>query len=160
MRTKTQSTWYLLLCKQWLCNVKKLIKLTLNSTQNSQETQKAQKDQKTSFPKESVENADFYKPILNKIMTMHEWCVEYNFIAPLKLCNIICIGWFHTGMQGCNLKALFCAIEPSFQQEVLSLSVVFCALFKFKHISSFQISWNTSSLLQTCQPKIFKTWRF
>ena len=28
--------------------------------------------QKTSFPKESVENADLYKPILNKIMTTHE----------------------------------------------------------------------------------------
>ena len=25
-----------------------------------------------SFPKESVENVDFYKPILNKIMTTHE----------------------------------------------------------------------------------------
>ena len=35
-------------------------------------TQKAQKNKKTSFPKESVENADFYKPALNKIMTTHE----------------------------------------------------------------------------------------
>ena len=33
---------------------------------------KAQKDKKTSFPKESVENADLYKPILNKLMTAHE----------------------------------------------------------------------------------------
>ena len=31
--------------------------------------QKAQKYKKTSFPKESVENADLYKPVLNKIMT-------------------------------------------------------------------------------------------
>ena len=28
--------------------------------------------QKTSLPKKSVENADLYKPILNKIMTTHE----------------------------------------------------------------------------------------
>ena len=27
---------------------------------------------KSSFPKEPVENADFYKPALNKIMTTHE----------------------------------------------------------------------------------------
>ena len=33
--------------------------------------QKAQK-KKTSFPKESVENSDLYKSILNKIMTTHE----------------------------------------------------------------------------------------
>ena len=34
--------------------------------------QKAQKDKKTSFAKESVENSDLYKPVLNKIMTTHE----------------------------------------------------------------------------------------
>ena len=34
--------------------------------------QKAQKDKKTSFPKESVENVDLYKPVLNKIMTTHK----------------------------------------------------------------------------------------
>ena len=28
--------------------------------------------QKTSFPKEPVKNADFHKPVLNKIMTTHE----------------------------------------------------------------------------------------
>ena len=43
-----------------------------------------QKAQKTSFPKESVENADFYKPVLNKIMTTHKSCAKYNFVAPLK----------------------------------------------------------------------------
>ena len=35
-------------------------------------TQKVQKEKKTSFPKESVENADLYKTVLNKIMTTHE----------------------------------------------------------------------------------------
>ena len=67
-----QNTWHLLLWKLWLYNVKKFIKLTSNSTQNKQKTQKAQKKKKTSFPKEFVENADFYKPVLNKIMTSHE----------------------------------------------------------------------------------------
>ena len=55
MRTKT-------------CNVKMSIKLTSNSTQNKQKTQKVQKDKKTSFPKESVENTDFYNAALNKII--------------------------------------------------------------------------------------------
>ena len=30
------------------------------------------KNRRKSFPKESVENADLYKPVLNKIMTTHE----------------------------------------------------------------------------------------
>ena len=42
-----------------------------------------QKAQKTSFPKESVENTGLYKPVLNKLMTTHEQCVKYNFVAPL-----------------------------------------------------------------------------
>ena len=45
----------------------------------------AQKDKKASFPKESVENADFYKSVLNNIMTTHYSCVGYNFLDPLKL---------------------------------------------------------------------------
>ena len=73
MRTKTQNTTHLPLYKQRLCNVKKFVKLTSNSTQSSQKTQKAQKDKKkTSFPKKSVENTYPYKPALNKIMTIHE----------------------------------------------------------------------------------------
>ena len=42
-----------------------------------------QKDKKTSFPKEQIENTDFYKPVLNKIMTTQEQCKKYNFVAPL-----------------------------------------------------------------------------
>ena len=34
--------------------------------------QKVQKNKKTSFPKESVENADLYKSVLDKIMTRNE----------------------------------------------------------------------------------------
>ena len=33
---------------------------------------KSAERRKTKFLKESVENADFYKPVLNKIMTTHE----------------------------------------------------------------------------------------
>ena len=40
--------------------------------------------QKSSFPKEQVENTDLYKPELNKIMTSQDYCVKYNFVAPLK----------------------------------------------------------------------------
>ena len=59
------------------------MKLRLNSTQNRDKKQKTQKDKKTSFPKKSVENLDSFKTVLNKIMTTHRQCVEYNFIAPL-----------------------------------------------------------------------------
>ena len=50
---------------------------TSNSTQK-QKIQKAHKNKKSSFPKELVENADVYKPVLNKIMATHYSCVEYN----------------------------------------------------------------------------------
>ena len=53
-------------------NVIKFIKIISNSTYNRQKTQKIRKTKKTSFPKESVENADLYKPVLNKIMTAHK----------------------------------------------------------------------------------------
>ena len=50
----------------------KFMKITPNSTQNRQKRQKSAERQKTSFPEESVENADLYKPALNKITTTHE----------------------------------------------------------------------------------------
>ena len=34
--------------------------------------QKKRRTTKTSFPKETVENADYYKPVLNKVMSTHE----------------------------------------------------------------------------------------
>ena len=45
----------------------KFIKITSNSTQK-----KTQKEKKTSFPNKSVENEEFFKHALNKIMTTHE----------------------------------------------------------------------------------------
>ena len=39
--------------------------------------------QKANFPKESVENADLYKPALNEIMTTHQQFMKDNFVAPL-----------------------------------------------------------------------------
>ena len=49
------------------------MKVTSNLTQNKQKTQKAQSDNKNdSFPKESVENEDLHKPLLNKIKTMRK----------------------------------------------------------------------------------------
>ena len=48
------------------------MKIASDSTRNRQRTQKAQENKKASFPKKSVENADFYKPVLKKIMTTHE----------------------------------------------------------------------------------------
>ena len=45
------------------------MKVTLNSIRHNA---KSVEKQKTSFPKESVENVDLYKPVPNKIMTAHE----------------------------------------------------------------------------------------
>ena len=45
------------------------MKVTLNSIRHNV---KSAEKQKTSFPKESVENADLYKTILNKILTTQE----------------------------------------------------------------------------------------
>ena len=39
---------------------------------------------KTSFLKETVENADLHKAVLKKTVTTQEKCVKYDFAAPLK----------------------------------------------------------------------------
>ena len=41
------------------------------------------KTKKTSFLKETVENADLHKVVLDKTMTTQEYCV-YDFVAPLN----------------------------------------------------------------------------
>ena len=48
------------------------MKIKSNSTHNRQKTRKSTDRQKITFPKELVENADFFKHVLNKIMTRHE----------------------------------------------------------------------------------------
>ena len=40
--------------------------------------------QKASFLKETVENAGLHIAVLNKAMTTQEYCVKYDFVAPLK----------------------------------------------------------------------------
>ena len=52
-------------------------------TKNRQKTQEITERQEVGFPKEKVENTDLYKPILNKIMAIHEQCVKYNLGASL-----------------------------------------------------------------------------
>ena len=48
---------------------------------DSKEAQKG----KTSFPKETVENADLHKAILNKAITTQEQCIKNNSVAPLNV---------------------------------------------------------------------------
>ena len=55
----------------------------ISNSEQAENTKSAERH-KTSFPKEQVENADQYKPVLNKIMTTQEQCLKYNFVAPLK----------------------------------------------------------------------------
>ena len=54
---------------------------------------KTQKGENLVLPKEQVENADFHKPVLNKIMNTRQKFIKYNFVAPLKivLINIVAI---------------------------------------------------------------------
>ena len=49
--------------------------------------QKSAERPKTSFLKETSENADLHKAVLNKIMTTQGQCVKYDFVAPLTLKN-------------------------------------------------------------------------
>ena len=46
-----------------------IMKITSNWKQSRQKKTESTERQKDSFPKESVENTDLYKPVLNKIMT-------------------------------------------------------------------------------------------
>ena len=39
---------------------------------------------KTSFIKETVENADLHQAVLSKTMATEEWCLKYRFVALLK----------------------------------------------------------------------------
>ena len=43
----------------------------------------------TSFLKETVENADLHKAVLNKTMTLQELCVKFVFVAPWKFKLIV-----------------------------------------------------------------------
>ena len=45
---------------------------------------KHRKTKKASFLKETVENADLQKAVLNKTMTSQELRVKYDFVAPLR----------------------------------------------------------------------------
>ena len=55
-----------LLYKQWLCKCYRVYEgyIEFHTMQKGSEKQ-------TSFPKESIENGDFYKPVLNKIRWPH-----------------------------------------------------------------------------------------
>ena len=52
--------------------------ILMSSFKESTERQK-----KTSFLKETVENADLHKAVLNKTITTQEQSVKYSFVAPL-----------------------------------------------------------------------------
>ena len=43
---------------------------------------------KTRIVKETEENADLHKVVLNKTMTTQEYCVKYDFVTPLMLNTI------------------------------------------------------------------------
>ena len=76
--TPTTNSYYIDSCYYKVC--KDYIEFDTEQAENT----KALKDKKTSFPKESLENADLYKPVLNKIMTTHEQYVKYNFVVPWR----------------------------------------------------------------------------
>ena len=51
------------------------------------DSKKAHKDEKLVFLKETAENANLHKAVLNKITT-REQCEKYDFVAPLKLTEL------------------------------------------------------------------------
>ena len=75
MRTKSQRN-YLSNYANVTKNVHRIdIEITLNSKENRQKTQSRER-RKTSFLTEQVENPDLYKSVLNKIVTMHKYCIK------------------------------------------------------------------------------------
>ena len=68
-KTRVLDTYYI---NKDSANVIKFMKIKSNSTHNRQKTRKSTDRQKITFPKELIENADFFKHVLNKIMTRHE----------------------------------------------------------------------------------------
>ena len=74
MRTKTQSTWHL-----------HYIELETEQAEKTESTER----QKDCFPKESVENTDLTKSVLNKIMATTKLCVKYNFVVPLGFLHLL-----------------------------------------------------------------------
>ena len=79
--------------KQWLCKCFTVYEdyiesWNYNRIQHVQvENTKSAEKQKTCFPKESVENADLHKLVLNKIMTTNNNATNKNFVAPLITCS-------------------------------------------------------------------------
>ena len=53
-------------------NSKHTAKLKMKAKDTEIQKTKTQKHKNLVLPKEQVENADLYKPVLNKIMTTHE----------------------------------------------------------------------------------------
>ena len=66
--------------------------------------------------KETVENADLHKAVLNKAMTTQAYCVKYDFVAPLTITTnkvfltveyflpYLFIGLFHYALLICLLS--------------------------------------------------------
>ena len=57
-----------------------------------------------------IKNAGFCKPVLDKLMTTHEYCVKYNFVVPF-----ICRSSF---------GAICFTKEDFFKTELLDLALV------------------------------------
>ena len=57
----------------------------MKSTSNSEQTviKKSTERQKANFQKGQLVNTDLHKPVLNKMMTTQDQCVNYNLVAPL-----------------------------------------------------------------------------
>ena len=72
MRTKTQSNWHLLqiIITHDYANVEKVCNGYIKFyTEQTEKAKSAERQTEKRLIKESVENADFYKPALNKIIT-------------------------------------------------------------------------------------------
>ena len=62
---------YFVIFKTWVC-ISFCVKLLKRMNKLGSKKRTNVERQKLSFPEESVENADFYKPVLNQIVATHE----------------------------------------------------------------------------------------
>ena len=62
---------------------------------------------KTNLLKETVENADLHKAVLNKTMTTQELCVIYDFVASLKSIACINANMLHNNLLSASMFIIY-----------------------------------------------------
>ena len=102
---------------------------------------------KTSFLKETAENADLHKAIFKKTMTTQEKCVKYDFVAPLTQKMVESLWW-----KLCRTNVSFYFFCSILQACLLILLQFLCA--NVSHLSHWKSWFFATGLQQVLQGKL------